>query len=162
MLSLSEYPKVLKTKEDYLFVKENFPFRYWMEDLVKLEEESYEQIVVAVLDKKDEKEFIIKKKFDFNNPVDVKLSNSLMSCIQDNPTYLVLNKGEFAEKPEWEIYECRDNYFAIIKKEKDDSKMKQLGFTHEEIQELLDFKYEGESENGNSDTSISGTIENNT
>ena len=48
-MDLSKYPRELNTREDYEFVRNNFPRKYWEEDYKKLLNDSFEDVPVARL-----------------------------------------------------------------------------------------------------------------
>ena len=46
-MDLCKYPRELNTREDYEFVRNNFPRKYWEEDYKKLLNDSFEDVPVA-------------------------------------------------------------------------------------------------------------------
>ena len=135
-MDLSKYPKTLETKEDYLFIRENFPSKLWLEDFINLEYESMVDVVVGIL-KKTDSGFKIIRKLDLSDKKDSVDSETLTELIKGYPSYQVVYTGEFEEEPTWSIFECENRFFGVIHVEKEDSKMKRIGFTHEELLKLI-------------------------
>ena len=133
-LDVSQYPKLLKTREDYEFIRKNFDPKLWMEDFRQLLNSSMEERVVGtcLVVKKNKNEYTpVKKKF-FKGDESLKefyerrLDEDYVVCASiDKDT----EARYYGTQPITKKTEC-----VMVKHQvKPNSKMESLGYTQEDL-----------------------------
>ena len=133
-LDVSQYPKLLKTREDYEFIRKNFDPKLWMEDFRQLLNSSMEEKVVGTcrVVKKNKNEYTpVKKKF-FKGDESLKefyerrLDEDYVVCASiDKDT----EARYYGTQPITKKTEC-----VMVKHQvKPNSKMESLGYTQEDL-----------------------------
>lgn len=153
---LSKYPKVLNTREDYEFIRNNFPRKYWEEDYKQLLNDSFAVIPYApVKISRDEnsgkinKLTRLEKSFNFEkirkNKNRFEEYKSLCEKLEKefDESILLMDNNTIAEGIEYEgekiesneeIRLFSDSLACVCHNiEKPDSKIRKLGYTPEQI-----------------------------
>lgn len=133
-LDVSQYPKLLKTREDYEFIRKNFDPKLWMEDFRQLLNSSMEEKVVGTCK-------VVKKNKDECAPVKMKFfkgNESLKDFYERrlDEDYVVcasIDKDTearyYGTQPITKKTEC-----VMVKHQvKPNSKMESLGYTQEDL-----------------------------
>ena len=133
-LNISKYPKLLKTREDYEFIRKNFDPKLWMEDFRQLLNSSMEEKVVGTcrVVKKNKEEYApVKMKFFKGNEslkefYERRLDEDYVVCASiDKDT----EARYYGTQPITKKTEC-----AMVKHQvKPNSKMESLGYTQEDL-----------------------------
>ena len=133
-LDVSQYPKLLKTREDYEFIRKNFDPKLWMEDFRQLLNSSMEERVVGtcLVVKKNKNEYTpVKMKFFKGNEslkefYERRLDEDYVVCASiDKDT----EARYYGTQPITKKTEC-----VMVKHQvKPNSKMESLGYTQEDL-----------------------------
>ena len=133
-LDVSQYPKLLKTREDYEFIRKNFDPKLWMEDFRQLLNSSMEEKVVGTCKvvKKNKDEYApVKMKFFKGNEslkefYERRLDEDYVVCANiDKDT----EARYYGAQPITKKTEC-----VMVKHQvKPNSKMESLGYTQEDL-----------------------------
>lgn len=135
MEDLSKYPRTLTSKEDYDYIRENFPMEYWLTDYQQLIDDSIEVVPIFVCDKvhltKGNHAEIIKVHRVKKSEKDV-----LTELVTDNPGvsfYFDESKYPGMDLREYEMEHASKKYILVRTQEKKDSKAKRLGIDLDDI-----------------------------
>lgn len=146
-----QYPQVLSTKEDYEYVRQNFPREYWEKDFEELLSEGYSYKVLGIVpdeyfDKSNEE----LEKTRFN---DEEFSKVLTPVPEKKATTLLNHQAEWESREiTFDITMVRWNKktYVVVFVPDPDSKIAKVGYTTDELIEIL-FpveNYEQEISNG--------------
>ena len=135
MEDLSKYPRTLTSKEDYDYIRENFPMEYWLTDYQQLINDSIEVVPIFVCDKvhikKGKHAEIIKV-----HRVKESEKKFLTELVKDNPgisLYFDESKYPYTDLREYELENGSKKYILVRTQEKKDSKAKRLGIDLDDI-----------------------------
>lgn len=146
MEDLSKYPTKLTTKEDYEYIRHNFPEEYWKADFSKLFYDSMEYRVIGTCavqplpikkgDDEDRK-YRVYSKEDISDIIEQKeLSKMIEECddvknvnIDYDKSIIHDSRIEVMKHPDYPYSHC----FMLISVEKENSKAKKLGYNIEDV-----------------------------
>ena len=172
-VELSNYPRELNTREDYEFVRNNFPRKYWEEDYKRLLDDSFEDIPVAKVsilttkvedddgsgEEKEIHEITARKDFDVKTKKGKEKWISLVKHLKEierketdfdaeddeeegrkeilTDCFDVTNRDEYLNTNErLKLYITKEGflrYYVYRTVEKPNSKIRQLGYTPDEV-----------------------------
>lgn len=133
------YPEVLKTKEDYEYVRNNFPREYWEKDFEEILTDGFSYEVVGTLPKMEDPEYWEKQSVET-----IMKAIKLEWCDRGSP--VLSHQAEWVQKEisfdDSIVYWNNKIWYIKFVPDKN-AKIKTLGYT---VEELLDILYPVEAE----------------
>lgn len=134
MEDLSKYPRVLRTKEDYEYARNNFPAEYWTKDFKKLIMDSIETRIVKICEdvhKVHGKDDV----YEYKKSMDLKTTNPLYrylyDLIDEDPGETLRIEDDENELRKYTT-QHGDFYLLVHTSMKKDSKLERIGYTMDE------------------------------